>query len=418
MKKLIEITILATIFFAGCISLARAQCVIPAYYEIEGTSCASGGNYNVMVTSFGPYNDSASAEAAAQALYDSITPVTSKGIQPGAGGTTGWTAKWRVYHQDSGNCTWQIWDYFYRPCTLTSDTDGDGLEDHCDPYPNDPQDVFFNVFSYQGTRANPTYLTIVTARGDYISFGTYDSGETDWLDVVDPWVSQTELANMGFCTDFSGGSTAGTDSIGGGQIADESLTSDETTSGVDNTGNTTDQDYLADIVENTRRIADNQGTIADNQTALEEAIQDMRDAVIMGGGIGATTEQTQQAIVDAENQIAEENQEQVDDYLDEISGQAVPTLEDIGAVGSQTGDVPDEDTLSTFFDTVIAASPVATYLGNTTLSLSGSECSITWNYNGNPIELTMCNFQPQVSQFGAILLGFAGLWSLIYVFRR
>lgn len=443
MKELIRVTILATLLFCFSLNVALgAECPYPTPFDLPSGDCAveCPAGYTVYRVYHGPYADQAAATAAGVATgYPFVTSLTDVRGTP-------YSAE--QYRQQTtpqcASCSKTLHNYFYCPagenCTDQppdgqcqagqSDIDSDGMNDHCDPYPNDSSNVPWRVVHYEGNSHTMTEtfsdwdcIQIETTRGDSFTYGTCTGSNTNGF-VGAPWRNQEQLETFGIC-----GAAADTysPSYGGDQVGTDIVNTEtdrtsggDIDSGLDNTGNTTDQDYLADIVENTRATAESQGIIYDALRDLEDAVRDNTIITSGAGGTGDSTspQETTDSIIDAENQMAEDNQAEIDGYQNDITGADTSGISGIAQIGGEVGDIPDEDTLSTFWDTILANSPVSQYLGGSTVTTTGAECSLTWNYNGTPIELTMCGFQPEVQAFGAVILAFASIWALILVFRR
>jgi len=190
--------------------------------------------------------------------------------------------------------------------------------------------------------------------------------------------------------------------------------------GLGNTGNTTESDYLSDIVDNTKDALENQQKLGDylidlnnEQKKTNKILADQENTIQIDVPEGASAEEIADEIKADQDQDDIEGQVETDKALADIAA----ANDDFGE-GFTEDDIPDENPISGVFGDFMANNPVSDYLSGTGIDTTQGNCSFTWDYKGSPVEFTICNFEPQVELMGAILLGLAGISSLLIVFKR
>ena len=169
----------------------------------------------------------------------------------------------------------------YESCISTGaqgDSDGDGIDDCFDPQPNNTAPFSYRLFKHQGTEGNMTYMEFINEDGYKWGIGSYSPSTTSYIDMGSSFYSSTETdpatsenSYSKFITDNGLSCTGSPDvDFAMDQVAElnpatgePSETGTGTTQGTDNTGNTSETDFLADIVSNTKATTDNLARLGD-----------------------------------------------------------------------------------------------------------------------------------------------------------
>lgn len=305
------------------------------------------------------------------------------------------------------------------------DTDGDGISNLLDPYPDNADPFIWKLSVYQqDEQGELTFLCIRTHKGDKKCFGDYNDEEDIYISTDTDWRDSSELEDMAGDNQYTEELVPISESI----VADFSpMDTVEFDEGLDNTGNSTDTDYLEDIVNNTK-------TIGDNQDKIGQYLKEISDDLKKNNELQAQ-DQDQQVIPFSVNtdapgadEIADEIKQDVDarDLARDTQGESAASdaMDQINGVDTTLPgefteqEKPDEDLISTIFGNWISNNPVAQYINDTSIDTTGAACSFTWEYNGTPVNFTMCNFVDEVNLIGTILLGLSGVSALLIVFKR
>jgi hypothetical protein len=343
----------------------------------------------------------------------------------------------------------------------TTDTDGDGLVDNVDPFPNDPtvQDpnttatqAFFAKKVYDSA-GNLVYAEVWKANqfGEIIDVENYgdenyyndikaqiadgtiiennpytnpfdDSLNTDVLDIAD--------LSQALATDINGeyeGNTplegdSGTQTVAGNDPIDDTGATDPGST------TTTDQkDYTSQfgaMIANQDKQISNQAAIAQRQDTTNKTLAEISGkldspSIVTIGGVGDTStgEGLSQAEVEAAvgNALDSENAE-AETEAGNLSGVADPTFDtDI------SGDIPEENLLSDILDGLRANNPVTAYIDSIDLQTTGAcEMEFDWSFGEqtHTTKLSMCQYQSDLQTWGTVLLSVTTILSIVMVVRR
>lgn len=170
---------------------------------------------------------------------------------------------------------WEVW--VYGRSDPDADTDGDGIPDDCDVYPDDPTDYQVRRSSYQkDSSGNIVRECYITDRDDVVCLGeSYNNSLVDYVEFSSPWQSPSTLC--AYSDNFSDPSDDEQDVDGDGipdgaddgdgvpfnddGIPDSGGNDDEMTDGTPSDG-TEDLD-LQKIIDNTAATTDNVSRLAD-----------------------------------------------------------------------------------------------------------------------------------------------------------
>ncbi|WP_035242441.1 hypothetical protein, partial [Desulfobacter vibrioformis] len=184
---------------AECTDLTDFKTNYEYYKHYEG---------NESVFHYSHYSNSGAAQLAITSAHDSIggsiealTGVTN-GIILGIG-------YWTFSYGDvsSSPAIYHFYCYTYgdfTPCDqVPPDSDGDGLPDDCDIYPNDPVAYSVKMTAYQTvddtSSGDKSYICYVTDRGDNYCTGTDGAlnGATDFVIAEGTWIAGSDICTSG-----------------------------------------------------------------------------------------------------------------------------------------------------------------------------------------------------------------------------
>ncbi len=324
-----------------------------------------------------------------------------------------------------------------------SDSDGDGIPDDCDIYPDDPTPYKIRTYSYQTSEntfgGTKTYQWIHTDRGQTYELGTKDSTKSDFLTYSSPWEDPPTTCsgintnpentepipeNNPFTTDAPTGEPSETDTdpaFQPGEVSDGTETGDP---------------LLRDIKTNTGKIATNTDRLGDYMKELTKAVQgmDRNTAKIASGGTGTGTGTGigpgDQAIVDAlgsgnaaigdmigARDQANNEQAQGDksafEGLNDDGHEYDGTLEE-GVDYDPASPLEEETWLSDF----INDNPIKEWIDNSGFDTTGGVCSLSFVHpRYGSLSFSLCQFESTFIAAGNILVGLCSLYGLILIIK-
>ncbi len=297
------------------------------------------------------------------------------------------------------------------------DADGDGIEDAFDPLPNDPRPFTYrSVESGEDVDGNTVYerFQIKDADGNITFTERGSRDDVDGITYIEMFPGSFKDSSDGFFSnDSSSVENTGSETYNTSQVINENIQT-----GNDNTGNTVETDYLEDIVTNTNNQLDNQQEIANSLKGIKEGIDTLNQQTFAGtGGQIVSNITTPSASEIADAITANEN---VKDAELDIEGENVENSlgeNDYTDTEFVADDAGEKTLISTILDTFLFNNPVAQYFEDSGITTTG-DCSISFDFKGSPVELTMCQYAGAVQAWGAVVLAFTSLLSVIIVFRR
>lgn len=303
---------------------------------------------------------------------------------------------------------------------LVVDTDEDGLPDDIDPYPDDSTGFTWHVISYQEDESgNYTYFCMETDRGDIFCYGEEDPNKTTWTTIND---QEKESALL---LDYLEGEGLESGPLGGGSepSVDVPITTDPSEyyfeSGVGNDGNTQDLDYLADIVENTQKTADNQSVIGDALSNIEKGVNTLNSQMALQGGsyegpsageIGTAVSSAQESSAGTAKEGAEgtinANMPGAGDYPGDYTGEDIPD--------SVQEETDFENSFTAFFNP--GTGSFQDFCSQSGFTITSPSAVYTLDAWGNSIDLDFSPCAPAFSTVGVFFLAFAylrGIWVIL-----
>jgi len=335
----------------------------------------------------------------------------------------------------------QYWCFWYLTpgyCIAppVSDSDGDGISDSIDPFPNDPTPFQYRLHqSQKDQNGNITWLRIITDRftpaGTPItmSYGTYDPNAITITEIgAEEWLPSTNLAEQELT-----GSENETVNIS------PPPTIQTLTPGQDNTGNSAELDYLADIVSNTKATADNQ---AKNQVALEgiaagigignKLLSELTAKGGSSGGSGAGSYPNQET---KDGEIISQLQAMNDKLQDDAAGRSSMTSQ-AGQGGAhlstfkqgvteeeKAGFGNDMDTsysgaAMAWLRDFINDNPFTQGLLDSGIQASAGSCSMSFQVMNRTHTFNLCFMAPALQNAGTILLALTSMLALFVIVRH
>lgn len=317
-----------------------------------------------------------------------------------------------------------------------ADTDGDGILDNIDPFPNDPTPFQYRLHqSQKDQNGNLTWLRIITDRftpaGTPItmSYGTYDGNAITITEIgAEEWLPSTNLAEQELT--FSENETVNISPPPNIQTL---------TPGQDNTGNSAELDYLADIVSNTKATADNQ---AKNQIALEgiatgigignKLLSELTAKGGSSGGSGSGSYPNQET---KDGEIISQLQAMNDKLQDDAAGRSSMTSQ-AGQGGAhlanfkqgvteeeKAGFGNDMDTSYTgaamaWLRDFINDNPFSQGLLDSGIQASAGSCSMSFQVMNKTHTFNLCFMAPALQNAGTILLALTSMLALFVIVRQ
>lgn len=415
----------------GLLVLVMAAIGAPASSEIIPTSGVSSmtGSYNGWgVTIMGCFTTQAAAVAARDSYHytsppnPECSPDPWDGIAESAGMID--PAKWGSVGKRKGQA------HMYFPCGSgtnqfvqwiwakvpgvyvdngpAGDIDGDGLPNWFDPYDNDASPFQWKFITHQvDEQGRTTYALIQTDKGDKITYGTYDPDKLNYIGIGEAWHGPSELLSQLYPGDGS------MPVLGTADIKAPNIPDLVPRTGEDNTGNTAEVDYLADVVTNTQRMVEALGEANERLKGLQEGIlagNVLEGANQAGGGGGTSSAGVAEGVGQALDDQAQEAQE----ALTGANWGESPVFEGYGQ-----GDIPTKPkTLGQVLTAGFAAHPLAHLADQVGYQGSGAVCSFNFEVYGQTITFSLCDYENILTIMGGILLGITSLWAIMICIGR
>jgi hypothetical protein len=326
----------------------------------------------------------------------------------------------------------------------TSDSDDDGIPDEYDLYPNDSEPYQYAIKNIlrDADTGEIKAIYLKTDRGDFFMIGDSSYCDTNDCDqemtLTDNWRSGDTLQDYGvaIAEETLPANAEEIDTFFDQTIANNSTVTqnaaENITQGAESTGTETDNEALRAIQDNTAKATENQQVLADLLHNINENISTMNSrehaesatdtpiVVTIEGG-----DETETTPEDLSGTAAGMNSESAG--FDSNLSQATGDLQTAYETDSTLDDLPthpedeflgiatDKFDLSQRLMDMITANPVTQALTGIDIQTSGS-CSFSWDYKGNTIEFSVCNFQTALNAFGQILLGLTSIYSILVLF--
>ena len=304
------------------------------------------------------------------------------------------------------------------------DTDGDGLPDQYDRYPNDPTPYSVKLTSYQtsdntknGPRVRECYLT---DRNDQFCIGAaFDDTLGDQIVLNSAWKDPLDLfgdSSIGDGTTTDPESTEGsfknpdvTNNIPTGDAP--SGTDPSLESGNKSTGTETDNEALKGIMDNTGDVAKNTKRLGEYMNALNSAIQNMERNSIARTTL-AQKDDVDKAAQESEAK-AEKNAFKNFDVEGAIGDKITPTITE-----GEDGDYQDHGALAdeTWVQEFIDANPISAVLDQSGFQYSNASSTANLNlgYLGSHT-IDLSPLEAGFIAFGNLLVALVTLTGLIHV---
>jgi len=336
--------------------------------------------------------------------------------------------------------------------TYTADTDGDGLDDDCDAYPNDNTPYLTAVIFYQVLISSgaTTYQQFKTDRGDIFERGTKHLSDPLYRDYLS--IAPVLKDPLTYCASTLSAPTEQTpidyetqiDNFVNDQIDSTAIPTVTTIippTSEPKTGTETDNEALRKIVGNTD--ATNQGItnitkyLSDINNSVKSiklgttlsTVNNMGSTTTSSGTVGGALETTQQTISTKLDTIAGKipdapTQSDVTSSISSVGNTDTAYDSTVGALGETLSldDAPTEyktkTSISTKMTEYLSNNPINGIINGSGVTLTGSQPYLSWTYNGTPVLLRVDLYDSALDAFGSILLAMTGLSGLIMLFTR
>jgi len=316
----------------------------------------------------------------------------------------------------------------------TEDTDEDGIPDEVDPYPGNGDPFMWRIsYEVRDEFGDLQYWCMETNKGDWFCYGDNEYAQ-DCFDGLNDCQTRSYI-NMGGVYEYSGtqlGSlgdgwdlglaTSGVSRMVLAENGERVVSgSTGTQSGVTSIGTESDNEALKKIVDNTGIQAGNQERMAQYLKGMDQGLMNIEGSLNrIEGKIGTESVtgiyEGPSAVdiagaIDANNQAdGTEAETYAQNQLDGI------TDPEFNGEFTQE-DVPEEDSIGSIWDSFLSSNPISTAINGSGLTTDSSMCSMSFEYQGEQVELSMCDWQDELNQWGAIFLAVTGLISVVIVVK-
>jgi len=323
------------------------------------------------------------------------------------------------------------WAYSISTCFTTPDTDGDGIPDECDFYPDDATPYQYKKIGYNTDGTTETFAIYYTDQGDYFSTG--DPGTNQTLDYYDPGANWQSPDSE--CSDFSsyaagtdGTSTEPEQPLYPGGVPDGSPADGDPIleDGTASTGSETDNEALIKIIDNTQKTTDNITGLAAYLKEINQGIQNIdtniafQESPPTASEIGSAVGDALDVPVTGDDTAAVTAAGQVDDsaILDLDSD-----FENSDAYTDSNIDTDlkpwTQQQFNDFLDYYIDNNPLAAIFDvSNFVSVTGSSPCFSSSYNGNNIDFCFDDYATQLQYFGSFIVALAGLSGVMLILRK
>ena len=343
----------------------------------------------------------------------------------------------RNYYRGSTDNTVTLHAFYVSGTTCElciTDSDGDGIPNTVDLYPDDPDPYNVSIISViEDSNGDIVQYTVKTDRGDIFYYGDRPEDMTDYQDVV--YINPMSLPGEDVASIFEDGGLSVSDTTGSTSdifdvitdtIANPSDAGSGISSGFDSgtdydTGDS-DTNLLQKIVTNTKNSTDNISRLGDYLQAINGTLQGIstKQTVQNSTGIGTSTTGVGSGTIDL-GTITETEEATSLGNAGNVDTEYGTAVSSITGTASLEDDAPEEfrtkTNISDYLTDLIDNSPIQSILSGTVITTTGATPEITWTYNGQSLPLTVAGFEDELDAFGAILIAMVTITGLIMIFR-
>jgi len=327
----------------------------------------------------------------------------------------------------------------YDPGETITDSDGDGILDEFDLYPNDSTDYQFSVISaVLDAQGNPVQIIVKTDRDDLFAFGDRPIDMTGYTDeiYIAPYLRPGgDLEYLDFFNDNSDTAIQVDNSAYYDQIENMVIAETDPGTGTDfsddstpATGSETDNEALQKIVTNTDATSDNITRLGDYLDSINDTLGRLESkydvalsatgSLIDGGGTssediqGAITSAMDVAQGDIDSSVAAAGN------VDTEYNNAFATITDSYDLAVDAPeDFQEKTDIITKMTDYVSNNPISAIINGSSINLTGSVDHLTWTYNGQNIELSVGKYDNELTLFGQLLMGVTTLAGMLMIFR-
>jgi len=322
------------------------------------------------------------------------------------------------------------------------DSDGDGISNEFDLYPDDPTPYQYTVISeVLDADGNPVAIKVKTDRDDIFDFGERPEDMEGYIDYIHiaPVLQDAEtLESLPIFTSGTAGSESTSVSLSDYSEEIETYVNQETDAGSGSdfessetsTGTETDSEALQKIINNTASTTENLSRLGDylqsiNSNIAELNRRDEMETALTGDLLGQdsgslTSADVQQGVEDALN-VTDSEKDSAISTMGNVDTEYNEAQSTITGTASLEEDAPDEYKTKTNITSkmadYISNNPISAIIENSGVTISGAVDHVSWMYKDTEIFMSVGQYDAALEAFGQLLVGMATLSGMLLIFR-
>lgn len=330
---------------------------------------------------------------------------------------TAWVAS--RYRAINGHMYYAIFLKDGCPANVVLDTDNDGLPDSCDYYPDDPTPYSVRLLSYQEDSVGVVRQCYQTDRKDLYCIGEdYNSTLPDVITVGSAWQLSSDICTGETIGEQSapneGETEIGTSEYNSSTQSGQPSDANDSSMGSGESSDGTETNAEQKIIDNTAMTADNVARVGDYLNEINASLKNLDYTVSVDFANRVAQEEIGSGGTEEEVATGSASAGNVDSEYSEAQTQ-------INTNNSLLLDAPldyqEKTDIVSRLNDYIDDNPVTDLLNDSGVQISGAVSSVSYQYNGQSISLSVDKFDDEMEAFGAILVGIATLSGIVGLFR-